>query len=145
MINEAVGLEIEVYPTKVTKETDLDLTGNTIILNMVDNIESRKEIFNMLRGLPVKMIDGRMGGEGWQILICDLSDEVSCEDYEKTLQGEFKEMPCGENAIIYSVVNQVSEVVNIVKKIIKKQPIPIMVRRKMTNYQILIRTQEVQI
>ncbi len=130
-IKEELGLDISIYD-KVEATTTFNLTMNTIVLNLVDKIEVRKMIYDKLKGLPIYMIDARMGGEGWQIYTLRCDDVKLGKEYEESFKGEFVEMPCGQKAIIYSVCSEVSEIVNIVKRLISNQPIRFDLRREMT-------------
>lgn len=139
-ILEDTGIEITAFNEKVDNTTYFDLNGNTIVLNLVDSIEVRKMIFDKIRGQPVKMIDARIGGEkGYQIYAVDMLDETECVRYEKTLEGSFVDMPCGTKAIIYASLDEVSQIVNIIKRIAVGEKYPKMINRVVTNFDAIVR------
>ena len=137
IIADSAETEISVVEAKVNKYTEFELTGNTIIFNLVDSIESRKEIYEKVKGLHVKIIDARMGAEAWEIQVVNCNNEEECKNYEGSFEGEFVDLPCGEKAIIYATVNEASEIVNIVKKIINNEPYPRFIERNLKFYSFL--------
>jgi hypothetical protein len=136
-----VGIIICNHVEKVTKDTEFDITGNTIILLAVDTIEARKEIFSKLKGSMAYMIDGRIGGEiGYQIYGVNLSNEEECNKFERTLEGTFvNDMPCGTKAIIYSSLDLVSQIVNITKRVLVKEKHPTYINKSVVNFDQLVR------
>lgn len=132
--------EIVTYNEKVDSKTYFDLSGNCIVLNMVDNIESRKVITEKLRDQPVKMIDCRIGGEkGYQIYVVDMMNSEEIEKYLKTLEGEFMDLPCGTKAIIYSSLDEVSQLVNIIKRIAVGEKYPKMINKSVVNFDQIVK------
>jgi len=97
----------------------------------VDNIETRSILFNKLKGKTI--IDARMGGEEFEVYAV-LSD---ADNYEKTLKKTYKSAPCGQQAIIYNVLGISAEVVNIIKRIVKKEVVPFVVRRHFGSFKII--------
>lgn len=139
-IKSDVGIDIEVHQEKVDSKTDLNLTGNTIVLNMVDSIEARKDIVKLLKGNFITMIDARIGGEvGYQIYVVNMSDEEEVKNYEKTLEGSFVDLPCGTKAIIYSSLDEVSQIVNIIKRIIKGEKYPKVINKSVVNFDQIVK------
>jgi hypothetical protein len=140
-IKNDTDTDIIIHNEKVTNETEFDLTGNTIILLAVDTIEARKEIFSKLKGSMAYMVDGRIGGEiGYQIYGVNLSNDEECSKFEKTLEGTFvNDMPCGTKAIIYSSMDLVSQIVNIVKRVLVKERHPIYINKSVVNFDQLVK------
>lgn len=137
-IKQDVGIDIITHNERVDENTEFDITGNTIILSQVDSIEARKIIYNKVKGYPVKIIDGRIGGLGYVTYVVDCSNQTECENYEKTFEGTFvTNLSCGLRGIIFSAVNQVTEEVNIIKKILNGEPYPKAIRRDMNHYLLL--------
>jgi len=138
IIKEFTGTEVSAENIKVKYSSIpaiMDL--GSIVIFCVDNMESRKDIYKALKEIPIKIIDTRLGGEGYQIYAIDLLDDKQKEYYEKTLETETLDAPCGQKSVIYTILSLASEVCNIVKKIDKKEIYPIVVKREMRTYKIL--------
>lgn len=139
IIKEFTGTEINTIVQEIDKDTTFDADLNTIIINCLDNIETRKIVSNILNDLPIKMIDTRFGGEGYSIHLVDFSDEESIKQYNKSLEVEIKETGCGEKAIIYTINSLASEVCNIIKKIQKSEEVPKILRRELKTYRFIMK------
>lgn len=130
-LNTELNINPVIYNTKIDENTVLDVNLNTIVLNLVDSIETRQLVYNKLKGMPIRMIDARMGGEGWEVYSIDCSNLEQQTYYEESLKGVFREQPCGQKAVIYSTVSEVCEIINLVKKHIKQEGNELMIRREM--------------
>lgn len=141
IIKGFTGTDIIILNHKIEEDTELkELALNTIVILTVDNIETRKIVYNKIKELPLILIDCRMGGEGYSIQIANLENEEERVNYEKSLEGEFKELPCGQKAISYSIMNLASETTNLIKKILKEEPYERIVKREMPVYSYLIKS-----
>lgn len=136
-IKEFSAKEIEIDINKVTEETELEIATDTIHIITVDNMETRKVIFDKLKGFPVTLIDARAGGEGWQIFEVKMDEEVETTEFAKTLEGTFSEALCGFQSVCFNVLNLASEVCSIFKKIENNQPRPRKIRREMSQFEYL--------
>jgi molybdopterin/thiamine biosynthesis adenylyltransferase len=143
IIKDFTGIEISINAVKIEEgNMPLVLDLDTIIILAVDNMEIRKVIYNSIKEYPVKLIDTRMGGEGYQIYNIDLSNENQERIYEACLNAEIVEAPCGQKAIIYTILSIASEVCNLIKRIDKGEIVPQVIKRQMANYKILNNLEE---
>jgi hypothetical protein len=138
IVREGLGFDIVTHNEEITADTIFDINLNTIVLNMLDNIPAKKLVYEKCKGFPIYMIDARMGGLGWSIGIYRMDNLTDQKRFEDSLLGEFREMPCGEKAIVYSALSEVCEIIGIVKKIIRGEEIPTEVFREMEAYQIMV-------
>lgn len=140
-VKERTGTEIKIVDVKIDEEHKLidnvSIDLNTIIVMCVDTIEARKLIYNEIKELPIKLLDARMGGNGFQIYTIDLESENDKKEYEKLFEVEDTPSPCGEKAIIYTVLNIASEMCNIVKQIDNGERYFKKVMREMSSTKIL--------
>lgn len=138
IIEDFTGLEIGVFDEKINEKSELDyLDLDSLVVLCVDNMKTRKIIYEKIKDYPIKLIDTRFGGEGYQIYSIDLEKEEDKEFYEKTLKSEIKEAPCGEKSVIYTILSLASECSNIVKKMDKKENYPRTLKRELKTYTIL--------
>jgi len=90
------------------------LTGSVLVF-ATDSIESRSELYYLAkdsyerRGTPHTIIDGRLGGELYQVFYVDMCDSNSRKAYERTLfkPEEAEELPCTGKSIMY-IANHIS-------------------------------------
>jgi tRNA A37 threonylcarbamoyladenosine dehydratase len=139
IIKDATGIEIIAINSKIDESFNFNLilTLNSIVILCFDNMEARKLVYNKIKDNVVKIIDERMGGEGFSIQVVDCSDDEDKSKYEASLNIEAKDLPCGENGIVYTIANLASEVCNIVKKIEMRQPYPKILKREMKTYRFI--------
>jgi len=136
IIKEFTDIEINAFNEKVDENTDFEIDLNRLYILGVDNIETRKLIYSKLKGLPLKLIDCGMGGEEFSIRVIDLDNNEQTAKYESFLNSEFKEIPCGFQNVIYTILNVSSEVVNLCKRIDKKEEVPHTLLRDMRSWRI---------
>jgi molybdopterin/thiamine biosynthesis adenylyltransferase len=136
---EHTGEMLRTEERKIDESYQFLVDSYSVIVVCVDNMEARKIIYQQLKtsGFPLKLIDTRMGGEGFSIHTCDMGNQEDRERYEKSLEGTFKELPCGEKAVIYCIMSLVAEGVNIIKKIEKSESYPKILRREMKTYRFI--------
>jgi len=90
------------------------LTGSILVL-ATDSIESRSEIYRLAKesyeyhGIPHTIIDGRLGGEYYQVFYVDMNNKESRKTYEKTLfkPEDAVDLPCTGKSIMY-IANHIS-------------------------------------
>jgi len=114
--------------------TTLEVMPNMIVVLALDKLETRKMLVEQLKGWPIKIVDPRMGGEGWQVHVVDFSNTDEYDRYYQTLLGTPKHLPCGAQSIIYTILNVSSEVARIIKNIDTNQQTPKVVKREMNKY-----------
>lgn len=138
-IYEYTGEMILTDNVKIDDNYDLNLNENSVVVICVDNMEARKLIFEKLvnSGKPVKLIDTRMGGEGFSLHIVDMNNAEDKSRYAKSLDVVAMELPCGEKAVVYCIMSLVAETTNIIKKIEKGEQYPTILRREMKTYRFI--------
>lgn len=84
------------------------LSGSVLVF-ATDSIESRTEIYNIAKdtyekkGIPHTIVDGRLGGEYYQVFYVDMSNKESRKAYERTLfkPADASDLPCTGKSIMY--------------------------------------------
>ena len=138
IVKEFTGIKIKILNKEIKKDFEFnDLDLNSIIVLCVDNMKTRKLIYNKIKDIPIMLLDSRMGGEGYQIYSIDLSDDDEKKYYEERLKAKSKDTTCGEKAIIYTILSLSSELCNIIKKIDKEEDYPKVLKRELKTYTIL--------
>ncbi len=123
---------------KVTKNTDIPHTLNTVYILTFDTLEQRKIIFDKLKELGSGMVlDVRVGGEQLDIQTVDLFEDDEIEKWKKSFDIIPNDLPCGARSIIYTVLNVASEVCNIVKKLNNEESYATKLVRHMKSYKII--------
>ena len=89
------NIKIEKVNGKITKDTELDIKIHTIHILALDNIETRKIIIEKLKGYPVYIIDGRIGGTTWELYSFKGSDTEDLKEYQETLKRKMTDEECG--------------------------------------------------
>lgn len=137
IVKEFTGTEIKIFNEKVDENTNLDIDLNTIVILAFDNMEARKIVYDLIKEFPINLVDTRMGGTGFNIFSVNLSDDKEKEEFEKHLNAEVTEAPCGEKAVIYTILSITSETCQIVKDIDTNDKIPTILKREMPVYRFL--------
>jgi len=140
-IYDFTGAYVLPITDKITEDYEFSdiMSLDTIFVVCVDNIKARKIILEKLKDFPVKLVDTRMGGEGFSIHVIDFNDasEDEIKQYSDGLNKPVKETPCGEKAIIYTVLAIASETCNIIKRLDKGESYPKILRREMKTYRFI--------
>lgn len=144
IIKRLTDIDIEIINDKITDKTELEVDLDSVYISALDSLEVRRLVYSKLKGAPILLLDPRMGGEQFSIKVCDLGSEESQEKYERTLEGEGADLPCGMQSIFYTVMNCATEVVNIIKKIENGEPYPTNYIRNMRNYNVINNYKEEQ-
>lgn len=135
------GLEIKTINKKIDEQnkflSNVEIDLNTIVVFCLDNIEARKFIYDEIKGMPIKLLDTRLGGNGYQIYVIDLENENDKKEYELLLSQEVSQNGCGEKSVIYTILSIASETCNILKKIDKGESYTKRLKREMTSIRIL--------
>lgn len=134
IVRDFSEVELSIYNEKVTPKTILPMGLNTLYVLTFDTLESRKMIYDMLRGMNNYLIDARMGAEEFHVYTTKLNDEKDTVEHDKAFDIIPTEIPCGEKSVIYSVLSISSEVCNIVKKLNNDEPYPKRLSRSMKRY-----------
>lgn len=137
IIKDFTDIEISTLNIKIDENFEFNIELDDIILICVDNIETRKLIINKLEMYPITLIDTRFGAEGYSIHIVDTKNIDQIIEYKKGLELPTKETLCGQKAVIYTINSLASEVTNIIKKIIKNEQIPTLLRRELKTYRFI--------
>ena len=139
IVKDFSGNEIEVLNEEVKEDFNFEehINLETMVIFCLDNMESRKLIYEKIKDFPIHLIDTRMGGEGYQIYTIDLTNDEEKAEYEKRLEATTSNAPCGEKAIIYTILSIASETCNIIKKLDKAESYPKTIKREMGAYTIL--------
>lgn len=103
------------------------LTGAVLVL-ATDSIESRTEIYQLAKesyerhGVPHTIIDGRLGGEYYQVFYVDMKDRKSIKLYEKTLfkPEDAIHLPCTGKSIMYIASHITGQIAYLVKESVIK-------------------------
>lgn len=133
IVKALTGVDINQRGEFLETISDLPM-GDIIYVFALDSLEVRQKLYEQMKGLPNKLVDGRMGGEGYQSYVIDLGNESDQKRYEKELYVEAGEEPCGQRAIIYTLISLTSEMTNIIKRIDAKQKVPFSITRHMSKH-----------
>jgi molybdopterin/thiamine biosynthesis adenylyltransferase len=90
-----------------TKETHFNgnVEVNSVIVMAVDSMETRKEIWNLIKKQPIRtVIDGRMGLTALNVYAVDPTSQTQVKYYELTLwdSKEIADVPCTAKATIFT-------------------------------------------
>jgi len=122
-VKRRTDIDIRISPTFITKSTKLNAD---IVIVGTDSIESRKVIYeNAVKNGVRWLIDGRLGGEYYQVYTVDLLDINARKQYETTLfePENAVELPCTAQAIIYIALQITSDIILTVKNIVMGEDI----------------------
>lgn len=133
LVSALTGVSIVPKVEMVESLEQLPLEMEMIYVFALDSLEARQTIYEQIKGTPSVLIDGRMGGEAYQIYVCRLDDEEQQQRYEHDLYVEGAEAPCGMRSIIYTLISLASEMTNQIKRIDAKQSHMVHVTRHMNK------------
>lgn len=117
-VKRRTDIDVRISPTFITQSTKLNAD---IVIIGTDSIESRKVIYeNAVRNGVRWLIDGRLGGEYYQVFTIDLCNKEERKQYSDTLfePNDAVELPCTEQAIIYIALQITSDIIRTVKNIV---------------------------
>ncbi|MDD3040575.1 ThiF family adenylyltransferase [Bacteroides sp.] len=102
LIKRKVELEVKIKDRFFTDDSKVN---NGIVIAATDSISSRKTIWNAVKGKPEVQwfIDGRLGGQAFQVFVINPNDPDDIRFYESTLfeSGEADPLPCTAKAVIF--------------------------------------------
>lgn len=137
IIHEFTDIDVKDVFMKMSLDEQIDLSCDRIYINCVDNIEGRKAIWSQLKDSPLIMLDGGVGGEEYSTMIIQCNNHKHQEQYEKYLNSEHKNLPCGFQNILYTIISECSEICNIIKRLNNKEVVPHILLRDMRSYKII--------
>lgn len=116
-----------------------DVLMGRIIISAVDNMETRKAIYEGNIGLDKILIDGRMGGNAIEIYIVKLNDVEQCKRYAETLFTDRQALPipCSHRSVAYNGLTIAGMISSVVAKIAMEEEVPTEIMVDMKNYFLL--------
>jgi ThiF family len=119
LLYDIVDIDYNLHAKNVRVETIghlFDLKDGDIIVLALDSLEARKAIIASLpKNCPYHIVDLRMGGEGHSGHV--FTREVPAK-YLKLFERPQAELPCGQQSILYTLWNCVSEGAYYIKQIL---------------------------
>lgn len=101
-----INYEVITFIAKADLFYRLERENNVVVISAVDNMETRKLIWDSSKDAEVRLyVEGRMGGTQGRIYTVDPSDgPKELEKYETTLYSEEEvlEVPCTAKSIIFN-------------------------------------------
>jgi molybdopterin/thiamine biosynthesis adenylyltransferase len=98
--------QLTAFEYEINKESPAtqDLAKYDFVIAAVDNMDTRKIIFESLLKSKTVLIDGRMAGNSIQIFTIPMSDNGRVDFYKNTLfnSSEAEPVPCTERAVVYN-------------------------------------------
>ena len=141
IVKDFTGLEIKTINKKIDEEnrflSNVNVDLNSIVIFCLDTIEARKFIYKEIKDMPIKLLDLRMGSDGYQIYVIDLESESEKKEYEKLLNQEETPTTCGSKGTIYNILSIASETCNILKRMDKGEKYSKKLMREMASLKIL--------
>ena len=108
----------------IQKFTEKDMFEVPIVISAVDNMKSRKIIFeNALKSNVRLLIDGRMGGEMFTIYTVNLLNEKEIKKYTESFHEDVQ-LPCTARAINYNTFGISSFIVRQLIKVLNNEKYP---------------------
>jgi len=102
LIKQKVGLDVKIKDRFFTEDSRIK---SGIVIAATDNIGSRQTIWNEIKGNPdiTCFIDGRLGGQAFQIFVINPNDADDIAFYEEQLfaTGEADPLPCTAQSVIF--------------------------------------------
>ncbi len=123
-IAQIADVEIEGVKEKIEESTDLDFGTRSVVVNTVDNMKARKEVFEKIkRRGAMQLIDARMAGEVTRIYSIDPNSPDDIEFYEENLYDDedAAEVGCMAQSVVYNASFVGAMVANSVKKVLLQE------------------------
>ena len=138
IIKEFSDIDINIINEKITPSNIASVTSgidlNSIIVLCFDNMEARKMVYSQFKGMPISLVDTRMGGLGYSIEVVRLDNPGECDKYELSLSMPTKDLPCGQTSIIYTLSSLAAETSRIITLINNNEKFPSLLRRELSSY-----------
>lgn len=116
------GVKIVPYASRWDSKREL----NGCVITAVDNMETRKAVFNACRRNPYTpwIIDPRIGGQQVEVYTVNMQNTRSKQAYEKSLwdDRDTSPLPCTAQAIMYTALSAASFVSNQVRLALSGEP-----------------------
>lgn len=137
-VTETTGVVCTAQPEQVTAENVDYLKRFDYVIGAVDNIETRKLIFDGLKGTNVTYIDGRMSAEIVQVFTTRMNNPESITFYEDSLfpADEAEEAPCTAQAVAYNCFMVAGTIGSIIAKSAMNKPVPKEIIIDLVNYEL---------
>lgn len=133
IIMDFEDIEVDVRP----EEFDGDVEPNAVVIMAVDSMESRREIWESIKKLPISsIIDGRMGLTALNVYSVDPSSKAQVDYYEETLwdDEEVAEIPCTAKATIFTAGTIASIICGHLTKLVRNEQLPCEVAMEMGSF-----------
>lgn len=118
--NNMHSFNTDCWPARIDKPFNSKMRhGSHIVISCVDNMKTRKQIFNNAKRNNVQLfIDARMAGLQGQIYTVDMSKKSQIKTYEKSLftDDEAQQVRCTDRSIIFTVLGVASFICNQIVK-----------------------------
>lgn len=126
---DLTGISIGFWSDMFTKENTEELLADSdVVIFAVDNIDTRKQVYEALKSLqrPTIIIDGRMSGNAIEIYTCRIGNKEDEEFYDKTFFAEEESLPvpCTERAVVYNCFVIAGFITDLVAKIANEEELP---------------------
>lgn len=114
--------------------------SSKIIISAVDNMETRKKLFEKHKGTDKWLIDGRMGGNAIEVYVTKLDNDTQCNEYARTLfaDAEALPVPCSHRSVAYNGLTIAGYISSVVAKIAMEESYPTEMAIDMLNYRVEI-------
>lgn len=118
------GTKIDEVPTRWSRTLT---TNRDIVIAAVDDMDTRKMIWNSVKGTCKLFIDPRMGGLIYRVYAIEPGNKDQVKFYESTLYPSSKATAerCGQKSIIYTVLGVSSTILDLTKKFINNEKRPL--------------------
>lgn len=143
-VKNLTNLDIQTENVKIDDNFQPQVIRDSIHVLAIDNIETRKLLANKLKGFPVHVIDGRIGGFNYELHYFRADNQKQTEDYLKTLEGSFAELRCGEKCLWALNALTASKTVANIIKLTKEKPPSLMTNGHLLTETVLEKKQPVE-
>lgn len=120
--------EISIKETAITEDNVSELFEHDIIISAVDNIETRKLIFEALKTNTWQgnFIDGRMAGNVIEVYTTPMSEALRVAHYETRLftPEEGEQVDCSMRSVVYNVFIVAGFITDLVARVANEQRTP---------------------
>ena len=132
LVKDFTEIDITVHNGKIDEKFEPDTAIDAIHILAFDNMEARKIVYNKLKGYPIHLLDGRIGGWSYEIYYVDCSNSKNPK-YERSMEGEFSNDECGLKTlwIVNSTIS--AKIVSYVLKIVKDADVPSVLKGNMMS------------
>lgn len=124
MVKNLSGVDIETTKDNWTPKTVLS-TGN-VVVSALDNMDTRKALWDSVKGSARYFVDGRMGALAMRVYVVDLQNKDQMSFYEKSLYSSAQAIQerCTFKSIIFTVQLVSGLMLNLLKKALNGEKRP---------------------